>query len=62
MQTIEFTMEEMEVLREMLQHKIDEVDVETFRTDTHDFKQMLKHRRELLERMLAKVGQVPVAA
>lgn len=62
MQTIEFTMEEIEALRELLRHKIDEVDVETFRTDTHDFKQMLKHRRDLLEHLLAKISSAPIAA
>ena len=61
MQSIEFTMEEIELLREILRHKIDEVDVETFRTDAHDFKQMLKHRRELLEHVLTKFSSVPVA-
>lgn len=62
MQTIEFTMEEVEVLRETLRHKIDEVEVEMFRTDTHDFKQMLKHRRELLEHLLTKVSSAPIPA
>jgi phenylalanine-4-hydroxylase len=60
MQRIEFTMEEIELLREILQHKIDEVDVEMFRTDTHDFKQMLKHRRQLLERLRTRFSSVPV--
>ena len=62
MQSIEFSMEEVELLREVLRHKIDEVDVEVFRTDAHDFKQMLKHRRDLLQHMLTKVSTVPVAA
>jgi hypothetical protein len=61
MQTIELTMEEVEALREMLKHKINEVDVEMFRTDTHDFKQMLKHRLELMEHILAKVTGNPIA-
>jgi hypothetical protein len=61
MQSFEFTIEEVEVLREVLRHKIDEVDVEMFRTDTHDFKQMLKHHRNLLEHLLAKVSSAPVA-
>lgn len=61
MQAIEFTGEELEVLREVIRHKIDETDVEMFRTDAHDFKQMLKHRLELLRQMLSKISSVPVA-
>lgn len=60
MQTIEFTMEELEVIREVLRHKIEEVDIEMFRTDTHDFKQMLKHRRDVFEHMLTKIERAPV--
>lgn len=60
MQTIEFTMEEVEVLRELLQHKIDELGVEMGRTDTHDFKRMLKHRRDSLEHRLFKIASAPV--
>ena len=56
MQNIELTTEESEVLREFLQHKLDEADVEMFRTDTYDYKQMLKHRRDVLQHVLAKVS------
>jgi hypothetical protein len=56
MQCIEFTTEELEVLREVLQHKLKEAGVEMFRTDTHDFKQMLKHRQEVMEHVLAKLS------
>ena len=62
MQSLEFTAEEIEVLRELLRNKIDEVDVETFRTDTHTFKEMLKRRREVLEHMLTKLSSLPIAA
>ena len=55
MQCIEFTPEELDVLREVLQHKLEQADVEMFRTDTHDFKQMLKHRQEVMEHVLAKL-------
>lgn len=61
MQTIEFTMEEVEILRELLRHNIDELGVEMGRTDTHDFKQMLKHRRDLLEHLLTKIASAPIA-
>ena len=62
MQTVEFTMDEIEVLREVLQQKIDETDVEMSRTDTHNFKEMLKRRRQLLDQTLNKVSSVPIAA
>jgi len=35
------------------------MEVEVLRTDTHDFKAMLKHRREVLEHILAKLPGVP---
>ena len=62
MQKLELTLEEAEVLKEMLQHGLTEVDVEVFRTDTHDFKQMLKHRRDILGHLLTKVTAMPLAA
>ncbi len=62
MQTIEFTAEELEVLREVLQHGLSEIDVEVFRTDTHDFKEILKHRRDVLEHLLGKLPAAPVTA
>ncbi len=55
MQRIELNSEEAEVLRDILQHALTEIDVEIFRTDTHDFKERLKHRREDLERIFAKL-------
>ncbi len=61
MQNFEFTPEELEVLREVLQHGISEIDVEVFRTDTHDFKELLKHRRNVLEHILNKLSPTPVA-
>lgn len=62
MQKLELTLEEAEVLKEVLQHGLTEVDVEVFRTDTHDFKEMLKHRRGLLERIQQKLVALPMAA
>ena len=60
MQTITIKPEEIEVLRELLRAKINELEVETFRTDAHDFKEMLKHRREVLEGLLRRVSEIPV--
>jgi hypothetical protein len=62
MQHVDFTSEELEVLRELLQHITTEMDVEVFRTDTHDFKTMLKHRRDVVERILAKLSSAAVTA
>ena len=62
MQKLELTLEEAEVLKELLQHGLTEMDVEVFRTDTHDFKQMLKHRRDILGRLLTKLTAMPLAA
>ena len=62
MQYVEFTAEEAEILHEVLEHGMTEIDMEVFRTDTHDFKTMLKHRREVLERVMAKLAAAPTAA
>jgi len=51
MQTIELNPEEAEVLREVLQQNLAEIEVEIFRTDTHDFEEKLKHRRGSMEHM-----------
>ncbi len=58
--TVELALEEVEVLREVLSHHISEMDVEVLRTDTHDYKEMLKHRRAVLERVLARREAAPV--
>ena len=55
----EFTAEERDVLREVLEHQINELDVEADRTDTHDFKQKVRHRRDVLKQVLAKINAVP---
>jgi len=61
MHSIDFTPEELDILREVLQHKMEEAGVEMFRTDTHDFKQMLTHRQEVMEHILAKLS-TPVSS
>ncbi len=62
MQTIQFTSEELEVLRDVLRHLSQEIDVEVFRTDTHDFKLLLKHRKDILDGIANKLEAVPAAA
>ena len=61
MQNAELTYAESEVLREVLQHAINELDIEIGRTDTHDFKEKLKQRRAILENLIAKLCAVPAA-
>ncbi len=62
MQKIELSPEEAEVLREMLQHYDNELDIEVFRTDSPAFKERLKHRRVITEDLLAKLGPAPVGS
>ena len=59
MAMLELSDEEVEVLREVVAHVIGEMNMEVFRTDTHDFKQLLKHRREVLERVLTRLEPSP---
>ena len=62
MENFELTREEMDVLREVFQHAINEVDIEIHRTDTPDFKDKLKHRRAVLDNILRKLASAPAAA
>ena len=61
MQAIEFSDEEAEVLREILRHGLSGIDIEVFRTDSRDFKEKLKHRRQVLEQLLEKMSHAPAA-
>jgi hypothetical protein len=62
MQSIEFTNEELELLRELLVRRDEEIEVEILRTDTIDFKGMLKRRHAVLENILSKIGSTPQPA
>jgi len=62
MQNLSLSQEEIEALREVLHHVVANMDVEVFRTDTHDYKEMLKHRRAVLERMVERLNAIPVPA
>ena len=62
MQHVELSVEELEVLRDLIRHQIEPMDVEVFRTDTHGYKEMLKRRRAVLESALAKLTTAPVTA
>jgi hypothetical protein len=53
----ELTVEETEVLREVLRQHLKEMEIEIDRTDTHDYKVMLRHRRDLLRSVLNKLAK-----
>ncbi len=56
MRTIELTDEERDLLRELLRQNRSEMEVEIFHTDSHDFKEILKRRRDALDHVLAKLA------
>lgn len=62
MQHFELTSEELETLSDVLRHGIGEINMEMYRTDTHDFKELLKHRKQVLEHLLDKLTVVQAAA
>jgi hypothetical protein len=52
MHTLELSSEEAYVLRETLQSFLSDLRTEIAHTDRRDFRDQLKHRRELLERVV----------
>jgi hypothetical protein len=62
MHNCELSHEEIDVLRDVLQHAINELDHELSRTDRREFKELLKRRRALLERLAARFSRVPIGA
>ena len=62
MASIELSAEELEALREVLEHQVQQMDIEIDHTDTHDFKRRLQHRRDLLKNILAKASAIPAGA
>jgi hypothetical protein len=64
MAQIQLNNEEAQVLKEYLEHKVTELDVEIHRTDRLEFKNELRHRRDILTRIrdsLAGSAAVPPA-
>jgi hypothetical protein len=43
-------------MRDVLRHSLSELDMEIVHTDSHDFKEMLKHRRAILAQVLEKTS------
>lgn len=62
MQTIAITDEELELLRGLLQHEMNQMEVEILRTDTREYKEMLRRRRETLNRLLTRLALAPQPA
>lgn len=62
MHTLEFTDEEVEVLRDITRRHLHELDMEVMHTDTHDFKEILKHRKKVLASALEKISAFDLVA
>jgi len=61
MNITQLTAEEKDVLRDVLTHEIETIKIEVFHTDTHEFKEMLKRRRVVLEQLLDKMNAASVS-
>jgi hypothetical protein len=61
MQRLELTSEQREVLRDTVKHAVAGMEIEVFRTDSHDFKEMLKHRLTILQQVAEKL-ELPIIA
>ncbi len=48
--------DQSEVLREILEHALTELRVESVRADSHDYREMLHHRETLVEDVLVQLG------
>ena len=59
MPQIEFSIEEQELLGQILQHALATLEIEIRHTHHHDFKELLKHRREVLHGLVAKIPTPP---
>jgi hypothetical protein len=59
MAQLQLTNEESEVLKEYLEHKVTELDLEIHRTDRLEFKNELRHRRDILRRLGESLGGPP---
>ena len=55
MKALELTAEEQKLLQETLESSIRDLEMEVAHTDSHDFKETLKHRKALLDQLLEKL-------
>jgi len=58
MAMLELTSEEMKALEEVLLRSISELTEEVGHTDSHDFREMLRHKKTVLEHLSEKVNSV----
>lgn len=56
MAQLECTSEEADVLQQVLQHRLAALEVEIHHTDHAEFRQLLRHRREVLNGLVAKLA------
>ena len=54
---VSFDREQIELVRETLQHALTELRVESARTDSTKYRQMLHHREDVLESVIAKIAE-----
>lgn len=62
MMRIDFSPEETDLLREILERSLNELEVEIHRANKLGFKDMLKRRKQSLEHILEKVAYTAVPA
>lgn len=54
--TIHLDAEQTQVLRELLQNDLSQLRFETDHTDGRDYREMLHHRKDVIESVLAKLA------
>ncbi len=59
---VEISDEERDILSQILQNSLATLELEIHHTDHQEFKNLLKHRRETLRALLAKMPQSMAAA
>ena len=53
---VSFDREQVQLVRETLQHALTELRVESARADSTKYRQMLHHREDILESVIAKMA------
>jgi hypothetical protein len=56
---VSFDSEQTELVRDTLQHALTELRVESARTDSTRYREMLHHREEVLRAAIAKISDTP---
>ena len=52
---VAFDTEQAETLRELISSQLKQLRTETARTDSHDYREMLHRREQILEQLLSKL-------